>query len=98
MLSLLIAFILIGAALRLYGISAWEFWGDEQTTLNDSLNNPSKRGLFSLYYFFTNISLKRFWRVFFICASIACANTWFDYAAYLLSSSSRYLWPANRVV
>lgn len=42
---------------RFYGAGTWDLRGDEPTTLVIALENPGSRGLFSLYYYVTNLFL-----------------------------------------
>jgi len=54
---LLVICLIVGVALRIYGIGAWDLLGDEQIMYHDATENPSKRGIFSAYYFVTRSSL-----------------------------------------
>jgi MFS family permease len=56
----LVASVLAGMALRVFGVASWDLVDDEFYTFRDSLENPSRRGLFSLYYHVTHVSLRIF--------------------------------------
>ena len=61
----LVAALIIGAVLRIYGAGTWDLRGDEPITIATALEDPGARGLFSLYYYvsrvFLELPLDRIW-------------------------------------